>query len=261
MPSVMIEGRSVYFEDVGEGTPVLLLHGFPFSSETFWPQLEQPPRGARLIVPDHRGFGRSSPGTGALTMEGIASDALHVLDVLGLETAVVGGVSMGGYASMALARLAPKRARALVLIDTQHGADDDAGRARREATAVEVEAMGAKVVAEAMLPRLLSPSAPAGVRERVDRIMRAQPPAAIAAASRGMAARQDSGDVLARFAGPCLIVVGAQDVITPPAKAQAMASLLKDAELEIIDGAGHLANLERPLPFAVALERFLGRLR
>ena len=171
MPSVTtLENRTLHYEDVGEGMPVLLLHGFPFSSESFWPQLEHPPRGARLIVPDHRGFGRSAPGDGVLTMEQLALDALFLLDALGLGEVVVGGVSMGGYASMALARLEPSRARALVLIDTQHGADDAAAQARREATALEVEAKGAAVVAEAMLPKLFAPGVAPDVRERVDRI-------------------------------------------------------------------------------------------
>ncbi len=260
MPSVTLENRTLHFEDVGEGTPVLLLHGFPLSSESFWPQLERPPRGARLIVPDHQGFGRSPPGDEPFTMEQLALDALRLLDAMHLGSVVVGGVSMGGYASMALARLDPSRARALVLIDTQHGADDDAAQARREATALEVEAKGAAVVAEAMLPKLFAPSVLPATRERIDRIMRAQRPASIAAASRGMARRRDSGDVLAHHAGPCLIVVGAQDTLTPPAKARAMAERMKDAELEVIDGAGHLSNLEQPDAFNAAVERLLRRL-
>ena len=66
--------------------------------------------------------------------------------------------------------------------------------------------------------------------------------------------------MLARHAGPCLIVVGADDLLTPPAKAQAMAKQMSDVELELIEGAGHLSNLERPDTFNAALERFLRRL-
>lgn len=257
MPSVTIEGRSLYFEDVGAGRPVLLLHGFPFTSETFWPQLERPPQDARLIAVDHRGFGRSAPVAGPITMEALAADALALLDALGITTAVVGGVSMGGYAALALARLAPARVSALVLIDTQMGADDDAGRARREATALDVEANGAGVIAEAMLPKLLAPQTPEDIRRRVDGIIRAQAPATIAAASRGLALRRDQSELLARFTGPCLIVVGAVDVLTPPAKAMAMAALARAAQLEILEDAGHLSNLEQPADFRLALERFL----
>jgi pimeloyl-ACP methyl ester carboxylesterase len=252
------DGRALYFEDVGTGTPLVLLHGFPFSSESFWPQLAAPPPGVRLLVPDHRGFGRSSPAPGVATMEAMADDVLDLLDGLKLPHVFLGGVSMGGYVALALTRLDPGRVRGLVLIDTQSVGDDEAGRARREATARDVEARGAQVVAEAMLPRLLLPSTDAAVHQRVDRLMRAQPPHAIAAASRGMATRTDAKDILSRFNGPCLVVVGAQDAITPRQKAQLMVDLVGPrASLVVIDDAAHLPNLEQPAAFGAALTTFL----
>jgi pimeloyl-ACP methyl ester carboxylesterase len=256
MPAALHQGRTLHYEDVGEGLPVLLLHGFPLSSQSFWPQLEAPVRGVRLLAPDHRGFGRSSPAAGPATMEALAADALAVLDAAGLRAAVVGGVSMGGYVALALARLAPKRVRGLVLIDTQGAPDDEAGRARREAVARDVEARGAGVVAEAMLPRLLSPRAPAALVQRVDHLIRAQAPAAIAAASRGMALRADARPGLAALHVPCLVVVGADDVVTPLERARELAALVPGARLEVLPDAGHLANLEQPQAFAEALARF-----
>jgi pimeloyl-ACP methyl ester carboxylesterase len=87
--------------------------------------------------------------------------------------------------------------------------------------------------------------------------MRANAPAGAAAALRGMALRTDSRDILSRFAGPVLVVVGKEDIVTPPEKARAMASLVPGATLVELDGAGHLANLEAPGPFNEALGRFL----
>ncbi|MEW6434783.1 MAG: alpha/beta fold hydrolase [Myxococcota bacterium] len=258
MPFVTIAGRALHYEERGEGRPLLLLHGFPFSSESFWPQLDSPPEGVRLIVPDHRGFGKSAPGEGVSTMEALADDALALLDALSIPQAIVGGVSMGGYVAIALARRDPGRVKALVLIDTQASADDEAGRARREAVAREVEEKGLGPLAEAMLPKLLAPATSADVKARVDRMMRAQSPAATAAASRGMATRTDGRDLLSRFGGPCLIVVGEHDVVTPVDKAKAMAALVPQARLEIVPGAGHLPNLEQPEAFARALGAFLG---
>jgi pimeloyl-ACP methyl ester carboxylesterase len=257
MPYVTIDGRAYHYRDVGEGQPLLLLHGFPLTGASFWPQLDAPPKGVRLIVPDHRGFGQSARGDGPLSIEGFASDALALLDALVLPRAAVGGVSMGGYAAMALLRLDPARVAQLVLIDTQSGADDEAGKARREATALELEAKGLEPLVAAMMPKLLAAKAPDDVRRRVEAMMRSEDPKSAAAASRAMAQRADSREILFRFAGPALVVVGSEDPITPPAKAKELAGLIGGSRLVELEGAGHLSNLEKPLAFNAALGEFL----
>jgi pimeloyl-ACP methyl ester carboxylesterase len=246
------------FRDVGSGPPVVLLHAFPLVGEMFEPQWTALGDRARFVVPDLRGFGGSDRGSGPSEMSAIADDVLGLLDHLGIDSAVVGGVSMGGYASLALLRNDPGRVRALVLADTQTGADDAPARERRETTAREVLAQGAT----ALLPsvdRLLGPSAPPGLRARVSAWISAGSPEGFAAAQRGMALRPDARDILARFGGPVLVVVGADDVLTPPAKARAMAELVPGAELVEIPRAGHLANLEQPEAFNAALGRFLAQ--
>jgi pimeloyl-ACP methyl ester carboxylesterase len=258
MTTINHDGRVLHFHEVGAGLPVLLVHAFPLSSQGFWPQLEAGIEGARLIVPDLCGFGSSSPGPASL--DGFADDCVAILDALGLSSALVGGVSMGGYVAMALARRSPGRVRGLLLVDTQSTADDDAGRARREALALEVLAQGAGVVVQGLLPRLLTPSADPAVRARVEALMRAASPAAIAGASRAMAARVDGKDILSRFAGPCTVVVGALDALTGLDKAKAMADLAPEARLEVIDGAGHLSNLEKPNEFNKILTTMVARL-
>jgi len=260
MPTVTISGRALHYEERGSGTPLLLLHGFPFSAESYWPQLDAPPKGVRLIVPDHRGFGQSAPVPGVSTMEALADDALALLDALAIPQAVVGGVSMGGYVAIALTRRDPGRVKALLLIDTQASADDEAGKARREQVAKDVEANGVGPLAESMLPKLLSPNTAPEVKARVDAMMRRQSPQAVAAASRGMATRTDGKDILSRFGGPCLVVVGELDVITPVEKAKALAGIVPQAQLAIVPGAGHLPNLEAPRAFEKATGAFLSAL-
>lgn len=164
---------------------------------------------------------------------------------------------MGGYAAMALLRLDPARVNRLVLIDTQCGADDQAGKARREATAVELESKGMGPLVEAMLPKVLAPKAPDEVRRRVEAMMRSVNPESAAAASRAMGARSDSREILSRFAGPALVVVGGEDVITPPAKARELAELMAGSRRVELEGAGHLSNLEKPEAFNAALSEFL----
>jgi pimeloyl-ACP methyl ester carboxylesterase len=237
---------------------VLLLHAFPLSSEMFEPQWSVLADRARFILPDLRGFGGSSAGSGPSEMGLMADDVLGLLDHLGIEAAVVGGVSMGGYVSLALLRNDPSRVRALVLADTQSSADDAAARALRETTAREVLARGPAVLVP-LAEKLLGPAASPEVRARVAGWITASSAEAIAAAQRGMALRPDARDILARFGGPVLIVVGADDVLTPPPKARAMAELVPGAEMVEIPRAGHLANVEAPDAFNAALARFIDR--
>src|SRR5688572_1801209 len=121
MPTLQHDGVTLHYRDEGQGRAVLLLHAFPLSSGSFWPQLEVLSAKYRLIVPDHRGFGRSGTGKGPTEMSRIARDALAILDALKISRAIVGGVSMGGYAAMALTREDPGRVEGLVLADTQAG--------------------------------------------------------------------------------------------------------------------------------------------
>jgi pimeloyl-ACP methyl ester carboxylesterase len=261
MAFLSTRGVRLHYREVGKGLPVLLLHAFPLSGAMFDAQLAALSDQARLLALDHRGFGESTAGEGPTTMDALADDALALLDHLGIASAVVGGVSMGGYASLALLRRDPGRVRGLILADTQVGPDDDAARAAREELATAVLTQGMEVLVERQLPRLVGASASPVVRAKVAALIRANRPAGAAAALRGMALRTDSRDILARFGGPALVVVGAEDVITPREKAREIADLVSGATLVEIPEAGHLANLEAPQPFNDALGRFLGRWR
>ncbi|HEY8208447.1 MAG TPA: alpha/beta fold hydrolase [Myxococcaceae bacterium] len=260
MKQIEVEGVRIAFHDVGTGVPVLLLHGFPLTSESFRPQLDGLAGRCRLIAPDHRGFGQSGPAAEVTEMSRIARDALAVLDSLGIRRAVVGGVSMGGYAAMAMLREDAGRVAGLILIDTQAAADDEAGKARRADTAKAIAARGTQALVDAMLGKLVAGDCDPAVRARVEAMIRAQSPEGCIAAVRGMALRPESHDVLSRFAGPSLVAVGEQDAITPPAKAQELAKLLQGSKLVEIPRAGHLSNLEQPAAFNAAAEAFLSSL-
>jgi len=254
------DGVSLHYLDQGKGTPVLLLHAFPLSSASFRPQLQALSTKYRLIVPDQRGFGQSGLGAGATEMSTLARDALALLEHLRIDSAVVGGVSMGGYASMALLRLDPARVKALVLVDTRATEDDEAGKKRREETAQKVLDRGIGVLADSMVPQLLSAAASAELRKEVDSIIRRNPAKGAAAALRGMALRPDSREILSRYAGPALVVVGEQDTLTPPDAAREMKKLMASASLIVLPRAGHLSNLESDSEFNQAFEDFASRL-
>ncbi|WP_375773179.1 alpha/beta hydrolase [Archangium gephyra] len=259
MLSITVDGIPLHYRDEGHGLPVLLFHAFPLNGEAYDKQLKALSGRYRFIIPDIRGFGRSGLGEGPTEMARIAQDALALLDALKVDSAVVGGVSMGGYASMALLREDAGRVRGLVLVDTQATADDEAGRARREASAQEALREGPEAVVRALLPKVVVEPDSAVGRE-VAAMMRTATPAGLAAAQRGMALRPDSKDILARYAGPALVVVGEKDPVTPLEKARQMADLITGARLEVIPDAAHLPNQEQPEKFNAVLDSFLSGL-
>nr|WP_095983279.1 alpha/beta fold hydrolase [Melittangium boletus] len=260
MHTLTLNGVPLPYRDEGHGPPVLLFHAFPLHGEAFMKQVKALSDRYRFILPDVRGLGRGAPPSGPTEMALIARDALALLDALNVESVVVGGVSMGGYASMALLREDPGRVRGLVLVDTQATADDEAGRARREASAQEALREGPEAFVRTMLPRLVAAGPESDVGQEVAALIRAASPEGLAAAQRGMALRPDSKDILARYAGPALIVVGEKDAITPVDKARQMADLISGARLEIIPDAAHLPNQEQPDAFNAVLDRFLSGL-
>ena len=260
MLTVTVDGVPLHYRDVGQGPPVLLLHAFPLNGDAFAPQVKALSGRYRFIIPDHRGFGSSKLGMGPTEMSRIAHDALVLLDALKVDSAVVGGVSMGGYAARALLREDAGRVRGLVLVDTQAAADDEAGKARREAGAQEALAKGVEPLVQTLLPKLVAAGPDSPVGREVAALMRQASPEGIAAAQRGMALRADGKDILARYAGPALVVVGEKDPITPPEKARQLADLITGARLEVIPDAAHLPNQEQPEAFNKVLDRFLASL-
>jgi pimeloyl-ACP methyl ester carboxylesterase len=255
-----VDGGELEYAVSGDGPALLLLHAFPLGLFMWEAQAEALAASHRVIRFDARGFGGSDLGQGPLTMERIADDGAALLDHLGVAKAVVGGCSMGGYAALAFVRRHPQRLGGLVLQDTRAGADTEEGKGGRAALATKVLAEGALAAVSAFLPKLLGETTHrerealvAGLRERI----LASSPQAIADALHGLAARADSRPTLADVRVPTLVLVGAEDVLTPPAESEAMAAAIPGARLEVVPRAGHLANLEQPDAVNAALRAFL----
>lgn len=255
---VSIEGARMHVAVLGTGSPVLLVHGFPFSSSMWEPIARRLVEGGhKVLIPDLRGFGKST-GVPATALGTFTTDLLGLLDTLWVTGALPWvGFSMGGYVAFDAWRRRPDRIGALALVDTRAGADDDAARAGRAATAARVEREGSSVVADAMLPKLFAPAASASLRQVVHASMVAAAPAAVAGALRAMAARPDSTPTLPTIKVRTLVVVGAQDAITPPSDAELLAQGIPGARLRVVKDAGHLAPLEQPEAVAEALLEFL----
>jgi 3-oxoadipate enol-lactonase len=244
-----INGRSMSYETTGAGRPLVLLHAFPFDGRMWRRTAADLER--QVIAPDLRGFGESAPGPFAIA--DLADDVAALLDHLKLERVALGGLSMGGYVALAFAHRHAQRLSALILADTKAGPDTpEARKARGDAIAL-VESKGVEAYLEQALPKLVAPGASHAVRDDVRSLGRQQP-AAVIAGLQALRDRPDRQSELADLRCPTLVIVGAEDAITPPAEARAMAGAIPGARLVEIPSAGHLANLEAPEAFVKALE-------
>ena len=240
---------------------IVLLHAFPLGANMWEPQIRSIPRGWRLITPDLRGFGGTTDPDGASpSMDDYAKDVIDLLAELKVERAVIGGCSMGGYATFAVIRLAPDLVSGVVLADTRAGADTLEGRSNRRSMLALVEREGASGVAREMMPKLLGVTTRetnTTVESTVRRLIKQQSNDAIRGAIVRMMERPDSTSIVAALRVPTLILVGAEDELTPVEESRKMADAIPGSRLEIIPHAGHLANLEQPELFNTALVGFL----
>jgi 3-oxoadipate enol-lactonase len=260
MTKSIIRGLEIGYDLVGSGTPVVLLHGYPFNRTMWAEQIEVLSARHRVLAPDLRGHGETSVTSEPATMEEMAKDVSGLMEKLNISRAAVCGLSMGGYVALALYRMFPLRARALVLADTRAGADTEEARANREVQARKALDEGMAGIADTMLPKLLAPSTvaknPAVVARVREMILKTKPEGA-AAALRGMAQRRDQTSFLSRVVAAALIVVGREDMITPLAESELMRKEIGGSRLEVIEGAGHVSNLEQPEKFNSVLTKFL----
>jgi 3-oxoadipate enol-lactonase len=182
------------------------------------------------------------------------------MSALSIDRAALVGLSMGGYVSLAFYRQYPEAVLGIVLADTRASADTPEGRERRMKAAEKAEAEGSAAVAQDMVQALLAPSTVATQSDLVARVramIEGNKPQALAAAQRAMAGRPDSTGLLSKMNFPAMAIVGSADALTPPAEAEAMALSIPGARFRLIEGAGHLSNVERPAEFNRALIEFV----
>lgn len=230
---------------------LLLLHAWPLDARMWAPQREALPPEVPVVAPDHPGFGSAPPVGRVTTMEACARHALAALDAAGVDRAVVCGLSLGGYVAFEVWRRARDRVLGLVLANTRAVADTaEAAQARRD-LAARLRREGNLLVADP--PKLLAPDAPAELLERVRALIADQSAEAIAAALEGMAERPDSTADLPGISVPTLVITSTEDQLIPPEVSRAMAEQIPGARIEVIEGAGHLSNLEAPERFNALL--------
>ena len=261
----VINTTQIAYSDHGIGLPVIFLHAFPLN-RTMWDGemvalLDE--QRYRLVSLDWRGFGESDIVGEITTMDILAGDVVALMDHLGIEKAVLCGLSLGGYVAFACLRQYAPRIAGLILADTRPAADTPERQANREEVARLAETSGTAAIANLQLPRLISDYTREHdplVETRIRQMINAATVPGIAATSRGMALRADASDLLASISCPTLVITGEQDAVIPPSEAQAYATSIPDAQFVTIPNAGHLSNLEQPDMFLATISSFLGSL-
>ena len=265
MKTAKISTGEIAYIDRGSGQPILLVHGFPLEHTMWNAQIEALSERARVVAPDLRGFGTSPPGNAdpklGITMERYADDLAELLNVLAISEPVVYiGLSMGGYIAWQFVRKYQERLRGLVLCDTRAAADTDEARAGRLKMAEKVAEWGSKRVAEMIGPKLFAPGkfeSNLAIVAEIRRVVENTLPAGIAAAQRGMAARPDMTSLLPQIKVPTLVLVGADDAISPPAEMQKIAEAIPGSQYVVIPNSGHMTTMENPAAVNTACLQYL----
>ena len=237
---------------------LLLLHAFPLDSTMWEPQVAALRDEVQVVAPDLPGFGGSPLSEPVMTMDAAADVAADAVRAAGLQRVVVCGLSMGGYAAFSFWRRYREQVLGLVLANTRAGADDDAGKERRRALAERLRAEGNGFLAESP-PPLLSEQADEQLWDHVRATIRSQAAEAIAAASLGMADRADSTADLPSIDVPTLVIASTGDTLIPMEATTPLAEHIPGARLEVLEGAGHLSNVEAPHEFTRLLRQHLTR--
>lgn len=261
MTRIQINNINLAYTDTGSGRPIVLIHGYPFNRSLWDDQIPALSNNHRVIAPDLRGFGESDASQEPSTMNRLAADVAALMDHLEIPRATIGGLSMGGYVALAFYKQFASRVRALVLADTRAQADTEEAKQTRAQHAEKALSEGMAGIADLMLPKLLTPETvskhPEIVKRVRDMMLKTKPEGA-AAALRGMAERDDQMELLPKITVPTLILVGAEDAITPVADSEKMHHAIQGSSLVVLDHAGHVSNLERTQQFNDALLHFLG---
>ncbi|MEO7365919.1 MAG: alpha/beta fold hydrolase [Sphingomicrobium sp.] len=253
---ITANGMAVGVDEAGGGAalPILFLHGVGSEKSVWKPQLEHFGASRRAIALDYPGYGESDPAPAGTTRDDFAAAMFAALDAMATERAHVCGLSLGGVIAIAMHAMAPERCASLILADTFAIHPD--GRAIYDRSVTASEAMGE--LAAARTPALLAPGASEELHHGVRETMSGIDPQAFRIGAEAVWLADQRGRV-ANIRLPTLVLVGAQDMVTPPELSQQLAESIVGAELHVLAGAAHLPNIERPDDFNSAIQLFIER--
>jgi 3-oxoadipate enol-lactonase len=264
MPQITSDDAEIFYEVIGSGPPVILLHPFPANHDFWKPVAQALISRYRLILPDLRGHGDSGAGEGPALMQKQAVDLARVLDDAEVGLAPFVGVSIGGYVLFEFWRRYSSRVQALVLCNTKAQADGPEARSARLQAAAEVTERGTEPFFQGLLPKLIGETTRSTRPDLVEgalQMMRKMSPQDVASVQRGMAERPDSVETLTTINVPTLILTGDEDSFAGPAEAELMQRNIRGSQMNVIRKAGHYSPWERPDEVGTLLRQFLDQMR
>jgi 3-oxoadipate enol-lactonase len=239
---------------------VILIHGFPLKKEMWNKQITALMENYRVVAYDIRGFGNSDAGDEIFSIELFVADLISLMDALMIEKTALCGFSLGGYIALNAIVNFPNRFNSLVLCDTNCTEDNIEAKGKRMMAIENIMENGLELYAEESVKKLFAPVSflknieeIALVKEMIIKTFNQS----IYKTLHALAERTETCINLPQIKVPVLILVGKQDVITPPDVAKSMHTLIRDSIIHIIDNAGHLSNLENPEIFNKQLIKFL----
>jgi pimeloyl-ACP methyl ester carboxylesterase len=258
----LVGDTEIAYDDVGSGLPVVFLHAFPLNRTMWDPQVSALVGESRCIALDFRGLGESK-SRGPFSMDRYADDVAAVLDTLRIPHAVIVGLSMGGYVAFAFWRRHRERVRALVLSNTRATADNEEAIARRRQLIEIARSQGSTGVANAQIAGLVGKTTREkrpDIYDAMHRMIAQAPIDGVIGAIHALIERPDSTSTCASIDVPTLVITGDEDVITPTKEASKLSAAIRGSRFEVLQGAGHLSNVERPAAFNTVVSEFLASL-
>jgi 3-oxoadipate enol-lactonase len=262
MIAMLPGGLELAYDEAGSGIPLLFIHGWPHDHTLWAAQLSGLQTQARCLAPDLRGFGDSSVEP-PYSIDQYADDLAAFLAMIGIEHAVVCGLSMGGYIALSMLRRHRLLLRGLILTSTRATADTPEAREKRGQLIEFVNEKGVEALAARQLKAMVGvttfDSRP-DVLEALRHMMADAPREGVVGGLRAMAERRDSTDLLGGIDLPTLVVSGAEDTFTQPAEMRALAAAIPGSTLEVIEGGGHVCAYEKPAAFNHVVGEYLASL-
>ncbi len=243
---------------------IVFIHGFPLNKSMWNKQVAELTENYRVVAYDIRGHGNSDAGDDDFSIELFVADLLSLMDALKIDKAILCGFSMGGYIALNAIENHPERFNALLLCDTNCTEDTPEVKEKRMKAIESIKEKGLEQYAEESLKKLFASTS---FSKQIDEVAMVKemimktPLQSLFKTLVALAERKETCSRLHEIKVPVLIMVGREDIITPPQVALKMHEKIKGTNFHIIDHAGHLSNMENPTEFNNQLNRFLLSLR